>query len=259
METYDEALTSFQLVLALQRSCKCSPIEITWTLQKIGEMHRKQNNLEEASEVMQECLCMRREALGDVHDLVANSLTDTAVCFQQMNKLTLALELMHEAYHIFMLLAHGEANASIWYSSYFLGLYSHRQGDMDAALMWLLRSENVAREHVVLDHDDLAFTCYAISDVLSERGDLDSAVDYLQQSLASGLKSFGVTSDFCADVFTAIGRVELRRCNLESAMSHFSQALRIHRELYPGAPLPEMCNTTLWRFEVSHPPAAGAA
>lgn len=256
---YAAAHGNYSKVLELQRKYANDPLEIANTLSSIGYVRHQHGDYHGALEVNQECLSIRREVKGDQDEDVAQSLVHIALVLIKMDSSKLALELLTEAYRIRRVLDNPGQQQSEAFILYNIALIYQHQGSHETALRYYLETARVERDALGEGHRDLSITKFNIAQCFYSLGDLDLAVGQFHEALAIEKSHFGDKHPTCARTLNEIGNIELQRGNVEGMMACYSEALAIYREAGIRDDQLVVFGRNLWRLEVVHPRAAGAA
>ena len=256
---YAAAHENYNKVLALQRKYASDPLEIANTLSSIGYVRHQHGDYHGALEVNQECLSIRREAKGDQDEDVAQSLVHIALVLIKMDAAKMALELLTEAYRIRRSLDNPGQQQSEAFILYNIALIYQHQGSHETALRYYLETARVEKEALGEGHRDLSITKFNIAQCFYSLGYLGLAVKQFHEALVIERSHFGSKHPTCARTLNEIGNIELQRGNLEGMMACYSEALAIYREAGIRDDQLVVFGRNLWRFEVVHPRAAGAA
>jgi tetratricopeptide (TPR) repeat protein len=259
MKEFNMAQSFFLRTLHLQRTSGAEPLDIASTLQSIGIIYHMTENYEESMDIMQECLQIRRDALGENHESIANCLTHIALCLLRLSKFSMCLDVLSEVYRVRMVLKGSEMNRETAFTIYNIGLIHHHQGDAESALIYYLRAEYIETKVLGPTHHDVAITLFNIAQILYRCGDLDRSLSYYQRSLDIERESLGEADIACARTLLEMGNIELLRGNVHAVMYYFPQSFRIYSSNEQDFTLLRLHGIALWRFEVVCPPAAASA
>ena len=281
---FDQALSYCQELLEIQNN-KAEPEEISNTLAAIARIYHQQGKYDQAVELHQECLALRRGIKAaanssrggdddDDHDddsvdeSIATALFHTALDLIKLERSTMALDCLLEAYRIRKSRGNGET-LELAAVTYNIGLIHHRQGSHEPALRYYQETAQIEQALLGNPHRDLSITFYNLGQIHYLRGDLESSLQHFRQALSMEQVCCGKTHSTCARTWMEIGNIELQLGNVDGLMEAFSEALRIYED--DDTPTTTTTTTTmevdqfavygleLWRFETVQPAAASAA
>ena len=256
---YKLALESYEKVLALQRKYCEDKLEIASTLSSIGYVRHLNGDYPGALDANQECLSLRREEKGDIDEDVAATLTHIALIVLKVeSSQKMALELLTESYRIRKMLNSTE-NRDIAFTLYNIALIFHHQSLHDEALLYYNETARIERAALGGTHRDLSITYYNIAQIHYQRGDMELALTNFHEALKIEREHFGPNHPTVARTLNEIGNLRLLEGNLSEMMKYYADALRIYRKAGVGEDQLIVYGRKLWRFELVHPPAAGAA
>jgi tetratricopeptide (TPR) repeat protein len=255
---HERALRYYEKVLDLQRTHRFEPLDIANTLSSIGYIRHQMGDYQQAMDVNQECLRLRREVKGDIDEEVASTLTHIALVLLKMELHDMALEVLTEAYRIRTALSK-RPNREVAFCLYNCGLIEHYKGNHETALAYYLETARIEENIFGSAHRDLSITKYNIAQIYYSRGEMDLSVSNFGQALKIERECFGPDHPTCARTLNEIGNIELQRGNVDRMMACYTEALRIYRRAQISDDHLVVYGKSLWRFELVHPVAAGAA
>lgn len=111
-----------------------------------------------------------------------------------------------------------------------VGVAFWRNGDLDAALIYL-RSSLIINEHAFSpDHPEIATALLNIGDVLQAMGKYDDAIMYLERALPIRERAFGPNHPEVGIAHNDLGQVLLRKGDPDRALIHLQSALAINEQ-----------------------------
>lgn len=258
---FDLALHCYDMILQRQRSAGFltteGAIELATTLSNIAYVHHQRGDYDLALEVNQECLHIRREQMGDMTEDVASSLFQIALVLLKMDRSTLALQAMLEAYQIRKKL--GQENRELASAMYNVALIYHQLGSSESALAYYIGTARIEEKLLGKSHRDLSITFFNMAQIYYQRGDMELALQKFRQALAIERECFGTHHATCARTLNEIGNIELQLGNLSGLMEAYGEAFRIQCEVDIEEDVMVVYGVQLWRFERVQPLGAAAA
>ncbi len=247
----------YEKVYQMQLDYGAETVEIANTLSSIGFAKQQLKDFEGALDANQDCLRLRREALGDTHADVASTLTHIALLLLGLQREDLALKLFIEAYRILKTLPSGDT-AGLAFTTYNIAHIYHHQGSHDDALKFYLATAEIEKG-LGIARLDLSITYYNTGQLLCQRGELELALTKFHEALAIEREYYGAKHPTCARTLNEIGNIEMQLGNLDGMMKCYAEALRIYREAKMAEESVVVHCLELWRFDMVHPGAASAA
>lgn len=227
---------------------------------RIGYIHHHKGEYDEALEVNQECLRLRREANGNIDEDVASTLTHIALVLLKMERhYDIALEVLSEAYKIRLALKETTDIRNLAFTLYNIALVYHHRGEHEEALKFYLETERIEKSALGNDRRDLSITYYNLGQIYYQRGELELALTKFREALKIEKDCFGSDDPTCARTLNEIGNVELQLGNLPAVMECYGEAMRIYRKAGIADDRLVVYAQKLWRWELVQPPAAPVA
>mmetsp|Transcript_25838 Transcript_25838/g.70957 ORF Transcript_25838/g.70957 Transcript_25838/m.70957 type:complete len:816 (-) Transcript_25838:577-3024(-) len=255
---YGKAIEYYQKVYEIQISQGAPSSEIANTLGSIGYTKQQMEDLDGALEANQECLRLRRDTYGDVHEEVAVTLTHTALVLLKLERHGIALQAFAEAYRIRKSLPDPD-QSMLAFTIYNIALIYHHLGSHEQALKFYLATAEIEKNGLGIANRDLSITYYNIGQIFYQRGDMKRALAKFKEALEIERECYGAKHPTCARTLNEIGNIEMQLGNLDAMMECYSNALRIYKEVGMVNESVVVYGLRLWRFDVVHPEAAAAA
>ena len=159
-------------------------------LDAVGRVYDHLALYEDAEPLLEEALRLRREALGEDHPAVGESLQHLA----QLRRRLQRTEGVEEMFRRALAIARGHRgpeDLGVAHALHNLGSFLAEKGDPAEAETLLLRSLEIKEGHLGRDDPDLAFTLAALGALDRRRGDLGAAEERFGRVLAIRRAEYG--------------------------------------------------------------------
>ena len=169
----DDALTLLLEALRIRKIHK-EVMKISETLKNIGNIKREKQEYDQAVELYQECLRIRREELGDDNEKVADALIALGNVHGEMEQIDDAIREYQEALKI-RTLTHDGNHESVAVVLQYMGTAEFRCGDLDRARSYLDEFVRIRRHIHALDDVDYINVMFVIGNIHMIQGNENAA------------------------------------------------------------------------------------
>lgn len=268
-EKYDESMEYLKLCLDVSGAGMYPPQDLATALYRVGEtcFHLKEFDCQ--VDALHVCVAIRREVLGNDHELVAEALSQLRLPFNVMNQYCVCLALSSETYRIRLLTSKGKREKEVITSLLDMATDLKHLGENERSLYCYLHAEILASgTDGNVDEAILGGIYSSISEILFDLGECDLSLVYLQKCLTLFRRSciFNLVpasqkNEKLAEILFIKGSIEATLGNVEATMNCYSEALLLWDTIgESGRHLARMNKIfRLWRFEVVASLTAGAA
>jgi tetratricopeptide (TPR) repeat protein len=149
-------------------------MKISETLKNIGNIKREKQEYDQAVELYQECLRIRREELGDDNEKVADALIALGNVHGEMEQIDDAIREYQEALKI-RTLTHDGNHESVAVVLQYMGTAEFRCGDLDRARSYLDEFVRIRRHIHALDDVDYINVMFVIGNIHMIQGNENAA------------------------------------------------------------------------------------
>ncbi len=194
---------------------------------KLGLVHSRTSDYEQALDCLERGLAIRREVLGEAHPDTASSLHNIGIVHEDKGDYDKALSYYEQALAI-RKQAWGEQHPDTAKTLNSIGNVWRSKGDLDTALGYHRQALEIYRKALGKRHPDTASTLNNIGVVHTYKGEYRQALDYYEQALDIRREVLGDRHPDTASSFNNIGMVCYNLGDRDKALSFYEQALELY-------------------------------
>lgn len=197
-----------------------------------------------AAEQFSRAVSLRRTALGEQHQLTADSISNLGAAYYELGDDQRAAAVLQEALDIYRALGF-ERHLVIGKALNNLGLVRLRQGAADTARALFAEALGIHQDTLGQQHVMVVGNLNNLGLAAELNNDLEQAVDYYQQALDMQQQMLGDSHPGLAVMHTNLARIEMFRQRFRAAEQLLQQALTILRQSH-GDDNVNMAGTLFW-------------
>lgn len=211
-------------LLRFEKAGKQNSLEAAQNLSYLGLAYMNTGKYAQAEEQLQIALAMRKEKLGDSHELIAATYNDLGLVYSQLDKdkaldyFEMAIALYSKLYgpeHI--KIANTKINTGVIYRD--LELYGDAVDNFETAL----KTWEKVYPH---PHAAKAIALYNLGQTYLKMGYHKGALGYYEQALSMYESTYGKKHPEVANVLNAIGNLQLSQQRYDEALNTYQKALQ---------------------------------
>jgi len=226
----EEALRLFSEALQIQRDGLGSRhLDVASTLNRIGELHRSQENFEGALAAFEEYLSILRAILGTQHVDVAAALDSVASIHESLGHFEAAMQLYQEALTIHRNLCDDPYPLISCSLSYVAGVHESL-GNLDAALQCYQECLAITKEAVGDEDIFVSTTLSRVAGIYEAQKDHESAINYHLESLELTKQIMGSQSYLVGTKLHEIAVCYDSQGRPDDALRYYNRALKVQRD-----------------------------